>query len=149
MMAHCIDVKNLFTLIGEHKKVLILASREHSKGDFLNYFFSIDDEDRLMHAAVPAHTKQYMKEADDKYHRMGYVCVYLRRPRLRLGESWAAPRRMSRLHFTGEGLPVREHLDDVVTLNTPMIVIDTTTEGSRDIAFFRENGFHVMDAPLL
>lgn len=149
MATQRIDLMKLFNLIKDHKKVLVLASRESDKGDFITQFFSLDDEDRIdFMQKTSTHTRKAMQERDTELHRMGCTSLYFRKPRARLNEQYDTLLR-GRILFNREEFPVKQHLASDVSQNTRIIAFSTVEEGKRETAFFMENGFHVMHAPLL
>lgn len=147
MATQCIDNVKLFNLIRGHKKVFIIAPREASKGDFIAQFYSLSDYDRVNFMKMPADIREMIRARDQMYHKMGCTTTYLCYPKQHLGEYLHPMLLYARVCYTTEEFSVRKVVD--ITHNVSMIVMSTVEEGRRDCAFFVENGFHVINAPLL
>lgn len=144
-----IDVVKIFELLNEHKKVLIRASRNSDKGDFVRQFHQIGDGPRNWYMNLNADTKAYFKERDDWYHKNGFVAIYTCEPRPLLGEFVQAGERFDKRYYPETHSAKGMLRNELVANNTRVLVIDTRREGVRDPLFFLENGFFMTEAPLL
>jgi hypothetical protein len=147
MATRRIDTEKLFQFLREHNKLYVRSSRDNDKGYFLSLFLSLGPFGRKHLAESPDDKIAYFKQRDDEFHRRGYLAHYTCEPRLHLNE-FVGPGEGGILYHP-ENVPLRAHFDQRVQVNTRMIVIDTTNSHASNCAYFKENGFHVIDAPLL